>query len=111
MYFTRNNFINNEVKTNGDQTVLLKIFKATKDKNGKWGDVQEMPFNSNIHSVAHPALSPDGKYIYFSSDMKGTLGSSDIYRAKILKSGYGKPEKLRRSHQYFRARVFPFYLR
>ena len=94
MYFTRNNFINNEVKTNGDQTVLLKIFKATKDKNGKWGDVQEMPFNSNIHSVAHPALSPDGKYIYFSSDMKGTLGSSDIYRAKILKSGYGKPENL-----------------
>ena len=53
-----------------------------------------MPFNSNIHSVAHPALSPDGKYIYFSSDMKGTLGSSDIYRAKILKSGYGKPENL-----------------
>ena len=94
MYFTRNNFINNEVKTNGDQTVLLKIFKATKDKNGKWGDVQEMPFNSNIHSVAHPALSPDGKYIYFSSDMKGTLGSSDIYRAKILKSGYSKPENL-----------------
>jgi immunogenic 75 kDa protein PG4 len=74
--------------------VLLKIFKATKDKHGKWGDVQEMPFNSNIHSVAHPALSPDGKYIYFSSDMKGTLGSSDIYRAKILKSGYGKPENL-----------------
>ncbi len=94
MYFTRNNFINNEVKTNGDQTVLLKIFKATKDSSEKWGNVQEMPFNSNIHSVAHPALSPDGKYIYFSSDMKGTLGSSDIYRAKILKDGYGKPENL-----------------
>nr|WP_314290210.1 OmpA family protein [uncultured Capnocytophaga sp.] len=94
MYFTRNNFINNEVKTNGDQTVLLKIFKAMKDSSGKWGNVQEMPFNSNIHSVAHPALSPDGKYIYFSSDMKGTLGSSDIYRAKILKDGYGKPENL-----------------
>ena len=94
MYFTRNNFINNEVKTNGDQTVLLKIFKATKDSSEKWGNVQEMPFNSNIHSVAHPALIPDGKYIYFSSDMKGTLGSSDIYRAKILKDGYGKPENL-----------------
>ena len=94
MYFTRNNFINNEVKTNGDQTVLLKIFKATKDKNGKWGNVQEMPFNSNIHSVAHPALSPDGKYIYYTSDMKGTIGASDIYRSKILKDGYGKPENL-----------------
>ena len=95
IYFTRNNFINNEVKTNGDQTVLLKIFRATKDKNGKWGNVQEMPFNSNIHSVAHPALSPDGKYIYFTSDMKGSIGASDIYRALILPSGgYGKPENL-----------------
>ena len=95
IYFTRNNFINNEVKTNGDQTVLLKIFRATKDKNGKWGNVQEMPFNSNIHSVAHPALSPDGKYIYFTSDMKGSIGASDIYRAPILSSGgYGKPENL-----------------
>ena len=94
VYFTRNNFIHNEVKTNGDETVLLKIFKATKNKSGKWEDVKEMPFNSNIHSVAHPALSPDGKYIYFASDMKGTIGASDIYRAKILKNGYGKPENL-----------------
>ena len=94
IYFTRNNFIHNEVKTNGDETVLLKIFKATKNKSGKWEDVKEMPFNSNIHSVAHPALSPDGKYIYFASDMKGTIGASDIYRAKILKNGYGKPENL-----------------
>ena len=94
IYFTRNNFIHNEVKTNGNETVLLKIFKATKNKSGKWEDVKEMPFNSNIHSVAHPALSPDGKYIYFASDMKGTIGASDIYRAKILKNGYGKPENL-----------------
>ena len=94
VYFTRNNFIHNEVKTNGDETVLLKIFKATKNKSGKWEDVKEMPFNSNIHNVAHPALSPDGKYIYFASDMKGTIGASDIYRAKILKNGYGKPENL-----------------
>ena len=94
IYFTRNNFIHNEVKTNGDETVLLKIFKATKNKSGKWEDVKEMPFNSNIHNVAHPALSPDGKYIYFASDMKGTIGASDIYRAKILKNGYGKPENL-----------------
>ena len=98
MYFTRNNFINNEVKTNGDQTVLLKIFKATKDKSGKWGNVQEMPFNSNIHSVAHPALSPDGKYIYYTSDMKGNilyfssdgfpgLGGLDIFAVKLDAEG------------------------
>lgn len=95
VYFTRNNYVNNKIRTDGDNTVLLKILKATKDKNGKWGKVVEMPFNSNIHNVAHPALSPDEKYLYFASDMKGTYGSSDIYRVKRLKNGgYGKPENL-----------------
>ncbi|MDO5608300.1 MAG: OmpA family protein [Capnocytophaga sp.] len=94
VYFTRNNFINNKVGTNENSTILLKIFKAAKNKKGKWDNEVEMPFNSNIHSVAHPALSPDGKYLYFASDMKGTLGSSDIFRVEITKDGYGKPENL-----------------
>ncbi|CEN53477.1 OmpA family protein [Capnocytophaga canis] len=95
IYFTRNNFLNNKIKTNGDDTVLLKIFKSTKDKNGKWSKEKEMPFNSNIHNVAHPALSPDEKYLYFASDMRGSFGASDIYRVERLeKGGYGKPENL-----------------
>jgi ompA/motB domain protein len=94
VYFTRNNYVHNKLTTDGEDTVLLKILRATKDQNGNWGHITEMPFNSNIYSVAHPALSPDGKYIYFTSNMKGSLGNSDIYRAKILKTGYGKAENL-----------------
>ncbi|WP_392419996.1 OmpA family protein [Capnocytophaga canis] len=94
VYFTRNNYVNKKVGMNSENTILLKILRATKDANGNWGNVIEMPFNSNVHSVAHPALSPDGKYLYFASDMKGTLGNSDIFRVQILKDGYGKPENL-----------------
>ena len=55
----------------------------------------EVPFNSNQYNVAHPALSPDEKYLYFASDMKGTLGSSDIFRVEILGNNkYGRPENL-----------------
>ena len=44
-----------------------------------------MPFNSDEYSVAHPALSPDGKILYFASDMPGTLGQTDIFKVDINK--------------------------
>ena len=95
VYFTRNNYVNKKIGTNGENTILLKILKATKDEKGDWGNVVEVPFNSNQYNVAHPALSPDEKYLYFASDMKGTLGSSDIFRVEILGNNkYGRPENL-----------------
>ena len=55
----------------------------------------ELPFNSDDYNVAHPALSPDEKFLYFASDMKGSLGESDIYRVEILGDNqYGTPENL-----------------
>lgn len=94
VYFTRNNYVNKKVRMNSENTILLKILRATKDDRGNWGNIVEMPFNSNTYSVAHPALSPDEKYLYFASDMPGTLGSSDIFRVEILENGYGRPENL-----------------
>ncbi len=95
VYFTRNNYVNNKVGMDSQNTILLKILRATKDDKGNWGNVTEMPFNSNTYSVAHPALSPDEKYLYFASNMPGALGNSDIFRVEILPTGgYGKPENL-----------------
>ena len=95
MYFTRNNYVNRKVGTDIENTILLKILRATKDSNGQWGNVIEVPFNSDDYNVAHPALSPDEKYLYFASDMNGTLGESDIYRVEILGDNqYGTPENL-----------------
>ena len=95
MYFTRNNYVNRKIGTNVENTILLKILRATKDSNGHWGNVVEVPFNSDNYNVAHPALSPDEKYLYFASDMDGTLGESDIFRVEILGDNqYGTPENL-----------------
>ncbi len=95
MYFTRNNYVNRKIGTNVENTILLKILRATKDSNGHWGNVVEVPFNSDNYNVAHPALSPDEKFLYFASDMKGSLGESDIYRVEILGDNqYGTPENL-----------------
>ena len=95
MYFTRNNYVNRKIGTNVENTILLKILRATKDSNGHWGNVVEVPFNSDNYNVAHPALSPDEKYLYFASDMPGSFGNSDVFRVEILGDNqYGTPENL-----------------
>jgi len=94
VYFTRNNFTNNKLGKNRKGVVLLKLYKATL-QNQKWSDITELPFNSNNFSVSHPALSPDGRQLYFASDMKGTRGKSDLFVVDILPDGsYGKPRNL-----------------
>lgn len=95
MYFTRNNYKNGRKRKNKDKLVSLKIYKATKQENGSWGEVEELPFNNDSYSMAHPALSPDEKRLYFSSDMKGSIGESDIWYVDINGDGsFGTPINL-----------------
>lgn len=37
-----------------------------------------------ISAVGHPAVSPDGKWLYFTSDMPGGYGGKDIWRVNLL---------------------------
>ena len=69
------------------------LYKATK-VDGKWSQVEALPFNSITYSVTCPSLSKDGKIVYFSSNMPGGLGESDIWKVTIEANGYGKPENL-----------------
>ncbi|MDB9842573.1 OmpA family protein [Polaribacter sp.] len=107
MYFTRNNQLNRKVKTDSLENVLLKIYKAT--YNGKrWVGVEELPFNSNQYNCAHPALSPDEDYLYFSSDMPGSKGESDLYKVSISDNTYGTPENLGNQINTLGRDTFPF---
>jgi outer membrane protein OmpA-like peptidoglycan-associated protein len=108
MYFTRNNQLKTKAKTDTLNTVLLKIYKAT--YNGKkWTNVIELPFNSDNFSCAHPALSPDEKLLYFSSNRPGTKGMSDIYKIKILENEtFGEPENLGVNINSEGRETFPF---
>ena len=108
MYFTRNNMLNGKVKTDSLNNVLLKIYQATFDGK-RWGSVKELPFNSNDYSCAHPALSPNEDYLYFSSDMPGSIGESDLYRVSILEGDtFGAPENLGDQINTLGRDTFPF---
>lgn len=94
VYFTRNNFLDGKKGKDNKKITLLKLYKATLE-NDSWGNVTELPFNSDQYSVAHPMLSPDDKTLYFASDMPGTFGQSDLFKVAINDIGsFGKPENL-----------------
>lgn len=108
MYFTRNNY--NKGKKGKDEagTILLKIYKAT-NENGIWSNVTELPFNSDAYSVAHPALSSDEKFLYFSSNMPGTKGASDLFKVEIKSDGsFGTPINLGDDINTEARETFPF---
>ena len=108
LYFTRNNFKKNKQKKNNKDEVSLKIYSA-RFKNGQWTDVMELPFNSDNYNCAHPALSLDEKTLYFSSNMAGSLGQSDLYRVAILENGtFGTPENLGNTINTEGRETFPF---
>ena len=47
-----------------------------------------------LSTFAHPAVSPDGRWLYFVSDMPGGQGGYDIWRAELLQSGVGAVENV-----------------
>ncbi|WP_036496843.1 OmpA family protein [Myroides odoratimimus] len=110
MYFTRNNTTaNGKRKLNKNRTALLKIYKATLSEDNQWENIVDLPFNSDNFSTANPALSPDEKWLYFSSDREGTVGQSDIFRVPIYENGdFGRVENLGTKINTEGRETFPF---
>ncbi|HDZ15582.1 hypothetical protein LCGC14_0854400 [marine sediment metagenome] len=109
LYFTRNNFKDEKkLKKDKNGIIRLKIFKATL-VDSIWSNIEEVPFNDDAYSVANPTLSPDGKTLYFASDMPGSLGESDIFKVSINEDGsFGAPENLGSNINTVARETFPF---
>jgi len=94
LYFTRNDFLDGDYEKSEEGIGQLKIYQAKK-VNGEWKDIKALPFTSSEYSVSHPALSPDNSTLYFSSDMDGGYGRSDLYMVSINEDGsFGEPKNL-----------------
>jgi outer membrane protein OmpA-like peptidoglycan-associated protein/tetratricopeptide (TPR) repeat protein len=94
IYFTRNNYADGDYETSEDGRSNLRIYSATL-VNGEWQDIKPLPFTDAEYEVAHPALSPDNSTLYFSSNMDGGYGDSDLYMVSINEDGsFGEPQNL-----------------
>lgn len=98
VYFTRNNYYQDKKITMRDdngKTMKIALFIADVDVEGNFYNIVPFPYNSNEYSTGLPALSNDGKFLYFVSDMPGTLGKTDIFRCAIKEDGtFSQPENL-----------------
>ncbi|MFD2561719.1 OmpA family protein [Aquimarina rubra] len=109
VYFTRNNYDGRKYGNDKKGTNRLKIYRSYKNPQGGWTTPQNLPFNSDQYSTAHPALSVDEKTLYFSSDMPGGEGQSDIYEVTINSDGsFGEPKNLGNRINTEGKETFPF---
>jgi len=60
-----------------------------------WSKATELKLTRDtLSAYAHPAISPDGNWLYFTSDMPGGRGGYDIWRVRLTTSGVGGVENL-----------------
>lgn len=108
MYFDRNDYFKGKFDKSEEGINQINLYYA-RYVEGMWKDVQEVPFNSKEYSTGHPALSPDGKTLYFVSDKPGGKGKSDIYKVAIdAQGGFGTPTRLGDNINTEGKEVFPF---
>ena len=63
--------------------------------DASWGKSTELTVaRDTLSCYAHPAVSPDGLWLYFVSDMPGGEGGLDIWRAPINGSSLGPVENI-----------------
>lgn len=80
MYFTR-------CTKDGNAPRYADIYVSQRT-GANWASPQKLEITKDtLSSMAHPAVSPDGNWLYFVSDMPGGVGGLDIWRAKLSNSG------------------------
>lgn len=108
IYFTRSNIDHTTGKAEDGGRVRLKIYEATFG-GLDWEDIRELPFNGDDYSTLHPALSSDGRLLFFASDREGGNGGFDIYLSIRDGNGWSEPYNLGNKVNSSDDELFPFY--
>ncbi|MEP6646942.1 MAG: OmpA family protein [Saprospiraceae bacterium] len=108
IFFTRSNISAGKVINDGKNQVQLKIYHANKGLED-WENITEMPFCSDLYSVAHPTISADSRFLVFSSNMPGGFGGMDLYMVEKMGDTWSEPVNLGPNINSKGNEVFPFF--
>ena len=109
MYFDRNDYFEGDYDKSASGINQINLYYAENIDGKGWSGVVSAPFNNNEYSTGHPALSQDGKTLYFVSDMPGGKGGSDIYMVAVNNDGsLGSPERLADNINTEGKELFPY---
>ncbi|HDZ13716.1 hypothetical protein LCGC14_1271660 [marine sediment metagenome] len=85
-YFSKPEYMKPEYGVFSKKELVHKIYRSEK-KNGQWKKAREVAVAPKHASVMHPAMSEDGKRLFFASNMPGTFGEYDIYVSTVNADG------------------------
>ncbi len=108
LFFTRSNLKGGMVVNDDHNEVQLKIYTAIKGEED-WEQITELPFCSDTFAVAHPALSDDGMYLVFASNMPGGFGGMDLYMVNRVSGNWSEPVNLGPSINTKGNEIFPWF--
>ena len=91
--FSRSNLVGGRPITSAGRVNLKLYFGRLSDQNDVI-DVESFSFNSDNYSISHPWVSPDGKRLFFTSDMPGGFGGTDIYKCELNNNRWMEPVNL-----------------
>lgn len=108
IYISRSNFTDGKKEFDDNDKNNIHLYKSTRTE-GAWSQPEKLSFNTTGFSFQHPALSPDGSKLYFSSNIEGGFGSFDLYFVTINDDGsYGEPVNLGPTVNTSNREHFPF---
>ena len=87
IYFTRNYFKKNKLNGNDEGISNMQILIGQVSQSSLIRE-EKLNFNDTNYSCAHPAITKDRRFLYFTSDMPGGYGGTDIYVVELSKEGY-----------------------
>ena len=93
LWFTRNSYFKGRSSKSSNGVTRLSIYKAQLSGE-EWGTIEQFLYNNSEVSIAHPALSVDGRRLFFVSDMPGGFGGTDLYVCRDQGGQWGEPENL-----------------
>lgn len=93
MVYSRNQEVNTRRRNVFELSNRLGIYFA-EFENGTWVPKGKFHYNHPEYSITTPCYSPDGKSLYFASDMPGGYGGSDLYRSDWIEEGWGEARNL-----------------
>lgn len=111
VYFCRNNYIDNKFTRGSNGYNLIQMYKATVGEDGEWTNIVSMPFNNDNYQTGHPALNKDDTKLYFTSDMPGAIGETDIFVVDLNPNEdgtFGVPRNLGPNVNTEKKEMFPF---
>lgn len=100
MYFTR--------CTHDPNYPRYATIMSSNRSDAAWSKPEEVRISGDtLSTFAYPAVSPDGKWLYFSSDMPGGHGGMDLWKVSLDEHGMGAPENLGPEVNTYGDDVFP----